>query len=476
MPRYSVQFDQHLEFKTNQSLVDDLTLEVLDSLAMQRTNRKAYKVIVEKVVVNLFVAWQNNKDKVVGFSRRSNFYDAKNPMDNRFYNNPALGYDRVTKVLDALEQKDWIKLVAKGFYDVEKKNRRTTRYIAHTKLCDAFLGHGLSLSMVRHSDSEKCVVLRAKKPRKTPTNLNPKGKKIGYKPNKNTVQMDRNIKLINWALDKAHIDLFITKAEEKKINERITKKAERKKGNIREIQYQDKSLRRIFNVDFEHGGRFYGGFWQQIPSEYRTRLTIYNSRTWEQDYSSIHFAILYNEIGQPLNKDPYLIGGSDRKTNKLVLNFMLNAEHLESCLGACRSSDDVTKPSNFKTWKDFVLHLQSHHEPIKKYFFTGYGLKLQKIDSDLAEQVQLEMIEKGKVILCIHDSFVCRLGDLHDLIECMNNASTSQLGFRLFSEPKVPKVWTDKKRIEKRTEYYERRKQFFISNGLKYSHKELQPM
>ena len=103
-------------------------------------------------------------------------------------------------------------------------------------------------------------------------------------------------------------------------------------------------------------------------------------------------------------------------------------------------------------------------------------MKLQKIDSDLAEQVLLEMHDKGKVILPIHDSFVCRLRDLGDLIECMNNASTSQLGFRLFSEPKVPKIQTQLKSVEKRTEYYERREQFFISNGLKYSHKELQPM
>ena len=474
MPRYSVQFDQHLEFKTETQLIDDLTSEVLDSLAMQRVNRKAYKVVVEKVVVNLFVAWKNNKRKVVGFSRRSNFYDAKNPMDNRFYNNTALGYDRVTKVLDILRQNNWIKLVTKGYFDVVKNDGKTTRYIADTKLCDAFLGHGLSLSMVRHSDSQKCVVLRAKKPRKTPTNPNPKGKKVGYKSNKKIVQMEKNLRLINWALDKAHIDLFITKAEEKKINERITKKAQREAGNIREIQYQNKSYRRIFNVDFEHGGRFYGGFWQQLPSEYRTRLTIYNSRTFEQDYSSIHFAILYKEIGEPLTKDPYQFGMGDRKTNKLVLNFMLNAEHLEACLGACRNSKKVTKPNGFKTWKDYILYLQSQHEPIKKYFFTGYGLKLQKIDSDLAEQVQLEMINKGKVILCIHDSFVCRLRDLGDLIECMNNASTSQLGFRLFSEPKVPKIQTQLKSIEKRTEYYERREQFFTSNGLKYSHQELE--
>ena len=52
------------------------------------------------------------------------------------------------------------------------------------------------------------------------------------------------------------------------------------------------------------------------------------------------------------------------------------------------------------------------------------------------------MHDKGKVILPIHDLFVCRLRNLGDLIECMNNASISQLGFRLFSEPKVPKIQT----------------------------------
>ena len=474
MPRYSVQFDQYLEFKTEPQLINDLTLEVLDGLRMERVNRKAYKVAVEKIIINLFTAWRNNSRKVVGFSRRTSFWDAKNPMDNRFYNNQSLGFANVTKSLDVLVAKGWVLEVAKGFYDRQEKHGRTTRYKASRKLCDAFLEHGLTLSMVRHSDIKKSVVLRAKKPPKTKKNPNPKGKRIGYKSNKKIVQMEKNIQKINWALDKAHIDLYLTKAEEKKLDEHMTKKAQLENENIREIQFQDKALQRIFNVDFEHGGRFYGGFWQQIPKEYRTRLTIYNSRTFEQDYSSIHFSILYNEIGQPLDKDPYKITGVDRGTVKLVLNFMLNSEHLKSCLGACRNSNKVTKPKGFKTWKDFILFLQSHHEPIKKYFFTGYGLKLQKIDSDLAEQVLLEMHEKGKVILPIHDSFVCRLRDLGDLIKCMNKASTSQLGFKLFSEPKVPKMDTKLKSIDKRTDYYLRRKEFYDSNGVKYSHKLLE--
>ena len=333
MPRYSVQFDQYLEFKTNQSLIDDLTLEVLDSLAMQRTNRDAYKIIIEKVVVNLFVAWRNNKNKVVGFGRGKSYWDTKNPMDNRFYNNPSLGFASVTKSLDVLVDKKWIDKTTEGYYDRQENNGKTTRYKASKKLCDAFLEHGLTLAVVRHEDVKKGIILRGKKPKKTPKNLRPRGKNIGYKSNKKIIQMQKNLEVINWRLEKAHIDLFITRDEENQLNRRLTKKAQREAGNIREIQYQDKSLQRIFNVDFENGGRFYGGFWQQIPSEFRTRLTIYNSRTFEQDYSSIHFAILYNEIGQPLNKDPYQFGMGDRKTNKLVLNFMLNAEHLESCLG-----------------------------------------------------------------------------------------------------------------------------------------------
>jgi hypothetical protein len=105
---YSIQFDQYLEFRKDNALINDLTLVVLDGLAMDRVNRNAYKVTIGKILVNLFVAWKNNKDKVVGFSRNKTFWYAKNPMDNRFYNNPSLGFATVTKSLDVLVAKKWI--------------------------------------------------------------------------------------------------------------------------------------------------------------------------------------------------------------------------------------------------------------------------------------------------------------------------------------------------------------------------------
>ena len=469
---YSIQFDQYLGFRKDNALVNDLTLVVLDGLAMDRVNRNAYKLTIEKILVNLFVAWKNNKDKVVGFSRGKTFWYAKNPMDNRFYNNPSLGFATVTKSLDVLVEKKWIDKTTEGYYDREENNGRTTRYKASKRLSRAFVEHGLTLAMVRHEDVKKGVILRGKKPKKTPKNLRPRGKNIGYISDKKIIQMEKNLEVINWALEKAHIDLLITRDEEKQLNRRLTKKAQREAGNIREIQYQDKSIQRIFNVDFEHGGRFYGGFWQQIPSEYRHRLTIYNELTGELDYSQIHPTILYNKIGQPMVDelhrpiDPYSFDDENRKSNKKVFNTMLNSKNFNECEWACSHNDDFILPKKYETWKDFLNHIQTFHQSISDYFFTGYGLKLQRLDSEICETVLMEMFSVGKIVLPVHDSFVTTWDNFLALGQCMNKASIKHLGFQLWNKPEIQMmdeepVKLDPTKIRTSTDYFKRRKEFY---------------
>ena len=42
-----------------------------------------------------------------------------------------------------------------------------------------------------------------------------------------------------------------------------------------EAFYQERTVRRIFNNgSFEEGGRFYGGWWERVPSRYRPQITI----------------------------------------------------------------------------------------------------------------------------------------------------------------------------------------------------------
>ena len=101
---------------------------------------------------------------------------------------------------------------------------------------------------------------------------------------------------------------------------------------------QDSSLYRVFNdTDFTNGGRFYGGWWQVIPSEYRTRIRINEKRTVELDFGTLHPTMLYSEVGLKPPEDSYQIGLFPRSSSgmnsleayrqlvKRCFNAMLNA-------------------------------------------------------------------------------------------------------------------------------------------------------
>ena len=57
-------------------------------------------------------------------------------------------------------------------------------------------------------------------------------------------------------------------------------------------------LHRVFNQgSFSLGGRFYGGWWQNIPAECRAAITINGDPTIEMDYPRLHPTLLYDELG-----------------------------------------------------------------------------------------------------------------------------------------------------------------------------------
>jgi hypothetical protein len=52
----------------------------------------------------------------------------------------------------------------------------------------------------------------------------------------------------------------------------------------------------------------------------------------------------------------------------------------------------------------------SFHEPIAHHFYTGVGLRLQRLDSDIAEKILLHFAQSGIAILPLHDSFLMHNG------------------------------------------------------------------
>lgn len=185
---------------------------------------------------------------------------------------------------------------------------------------------------------------------------------------------------------------------------------------------QNVFLYRVFaQGSLTKGGRFYGGWWQQIPSRLRRRILINEDKTVECDFSGLSCAMLYAREGLCPPSDPYDIGlnfGNKDPRRALVkkyMNAMLNDSSKRYRLDG--------KELALLGLKHSELHasLCALHAPIKKYFNTGVGVDLQFHDSEMAQEVMLRLMERGEVCLPIHDSFIVRIQAAGLLLKTMHD-------------------------------------------------------
>lgn len=182
------------------------------------------------------------------------------------------------------------------------------------------------------------------------------------------------------------------------------------------LDFSRVQLRRIFSRgDMSLHGRFYDGWWQSIPSkdwQYRTHITIDGQRTCEVDYSSVCLRIVYALKGISIDpeEDLYDIGlpekpgdpGQRRQLVKTYINAIMNDEE-----EAFRLKKAQLKQLGL-THDELNALVLERHEPIKQELKAGIGLKTQFIDSQIAEDIMLTMLDKGVLVLPIHDSFIVK--------------------------------------------------------------------
>lgn len=213
-------------------------------------------------------------------------------------------------------------------------------------------------------------------------------------------------------------------------------------------------LARIFNIDFQHGGRLYtsGTSYQGVAAHLRKYITINGMQTAEVDIKGSHISILHTMVGSRLldGYDPYeipmegiaeydvekvslMLCQYDERYNpfrnlvKLALLIMINASSEHKAAYSLkekineqirRSIADVDKMTvdqismltvyglkNVDVTKLFSA-LKHKHEVIKEYFFSGAGVWLQKMEGDIFTKVIEMCIHKDYPVLVIHDS--CR--------------------------------------------------------------------
>jgi hypothetical protein len=359
-----------------------------------------------------------------------------------------------------LEKAGLIEMEAEGTFDRERtpvkrkgKTRRQgfdSRWRGKTEFYSLARESGVMAStMIIPRKARRLVELRDKKdpdqPDKRPKVLEwPKDQKADKE------RMETNLRLINDKLRQSFIGLNVPDATLDAIQDRLVHEYEER----RFINFGDKSLRRIFHDGDTHlGGRFYGGWWQSIPSEYRKHITVaapfgYPTYTHELDYSEMQPRMVYGMIGKPLRKDesPYAIystkemNAAYRDVIKITFLAMLNATDEQAAVGAAQSNivtdfyaplpADAPRdrgmeqilPKGCPPLKTVVADILAAHPLIRaKFFNPQIGKQLMYWDSQIIEAVMLEVIHKsGAIPLPIHDSIRVRKGyedEVRDFME-----------------------------------------------------------
>ncbi|MBC8427499.1 MAG: hypothetical protein H8D97_01265 [Proteobacteria bacterium] len=179
---------------------------------------------------------------------------------------------------------------------------------------------------------------------------------------------------------------------------------------------------RIFNNCGNGGGRYYGGWWQQIGSNERKNIILNGEKTIEIDFKAIHPTLLYLKNNIDITKtgfDPYWSKDPKvRRIFKRLLLCMLNANSKKKAISAAIQQVKKTAIENpekypediLKVPKDEYLNLMdkfaNYNKSIKNYFYSGQGIKLMLEDSYITSLIIEYFTNNNIPILTIHDSFI----------------------------------------------------------------------
>ena len=175
-------------------------------------------------------------------------------------------------------------MIELGYLQINKKGVHTangksylTRYSATKKLLDlfpkslgtampAFVPQPQNINLIRVQQTYKTEVKGVKVERK---------KLLDFQETSLTKLMRENLQKINDNLSQFWFDLRLDDDDFAKMQDQMLSKKQREQGVDRQLNLSKRSLHRVFNdVEMNSGGRFYGGWWQEVPNGYRHYIVM----------------------------------------------------------------------------------------------------------------------------------------------------------------------------------------------------------
>jgi len=380
---------------SNSPQLRTLAASMVDELSLKTGRRDNVKVdLMVCMLANLFqasIVW-----KCLAISRTTDWY-AKIPGDEKLQ---IHSFKFVTAILDALEQAGPIVQYLGQHYD---NSGELTKIHPTDDLKQ-------KLNFLTNADLEYLlqnaeIILR-----------DSNGVSIPFTDTPETIAMRNDIIAYNSLLSRTEITLTgLTSDDRLSHSDYLLRSTYYNSDNSRTVRLRPMRIRRIFNVDFQHGGRFYGGI-ENMPSELRTKIQINGEPTVELDYVAYQLRMLYHMENVDYLSDPYAaVNGYTpdmREVYKLIALVALNAGNEAACLKGIRNelkgsallvrtgglTDAVIRPM-LQKWVNA-------HPQLQQYMYSGIGLSLQAIDSDITNNVLKHFQKRGVLVLSVHDSFL----------------------------------------------------------------------
>ena len=378
------------------SQIDELTKEVVrlieasEGRSRSRTANEQLRFnhAVHVFLTDLWKAVKSTPIRECSINKRSGWY-SENPR----YRDPLLTYKQMIAVFDGLLKIGFIEVTREGHFDRTIYQGKTTRFFARDELLERLQeldGHP-AISIKPDMDAESIILRNKVDDRKVLQE---------YADTPATERHRVNLKKINSCFLKHWCDLEVQDRGLARLEERIANHP-----SIEPIDFSQRTLVRIFsNGSFKQGGRFYRGWWQNVPSEYRKYITIDEKRTAEFDFSQLNPHLLYHSKYKQLgSEDAYdrVLDGEHHKIVKQAFNAMVQASTpLKNC------PKDIDMSGVAMSWPELRDRILKAHKPIADLFFSGVGNHLQFQDSNIAERVMLHFADMGEPALPVHDSFI----------------------------------------------------------------------
>ena len=431
------------------------------------------KVHFKTLLLDLYVSWLSDPNKYLGIFMAKSAW-----KPNSRYNALHLSF-RMVAIIKELE--------AVGLVEVELGRQGTlTRIRATRQLQLLFRDLKFPISEVTFGYMEETIILRDA-PEESDEKDARKSKKKQKKPDMEYIDTPETIRMrgvlnkYNELLNKSRLDVC---SLEEPYFERVEKKTgKEEKFILTYITGRNHFVRRVFNnASWELGGRFYGGWWQQISKELRPDIMINDKPVVEIDFTAMHIALLQAQVAEKpepdivvvkanepqqgsdffqkfsasrlidtdgvpnADNDPYTLdksifphknGFDQRKAVKQLVLMAINAVSRKSAFSAFRSSQATGDPS--KKMKNIELSqlldafIEKHPE-LEPFLCTGKGLELMYLDSRIAESVIEQLTNKSIPVLCVHDSFIVADDQKHELLRAMEHACNQVIGRSIRSD------------------------------------------